>query len=361
MTTIPTCAHVARAFRYTISLLPLLAVLTGCGGSDEREPVQSRERTIVPVKWSMLWRAGGPDQDSVILFPIGLLAADAEHVYVPDAGAFRVAAFRVRDGSLAWTYGRRGRGPGEFSGFAAIAINHEGEIVVADNRNARLTVLGRDGVLRREISSNHVPSIESFCPLPGGEYLISTGISEREPLLHVSATGEVDERYKMPWTELREAPAIKRQLYAVSAGQDACVLALKLGQGFSVFRNGRVSSQQDYVEPLQLPEVEVSTRDMENGGSSRRERLLVHQAGPSGVSTNGDTLVVPFVGRTADAARVVDLYGVAPGIYMHSYLLPWRVDAVVRQGEVHFALRLYKGHPALFALRMHADTPGIAK
>lgn len=342
---------------YAVTVFSLLAVLAGCAGSDQPEPVQPRERTVVPVKWSMLWRAGGPDQDSVLLFPIGLITADAEHVYVPDAGAFRVAAFRVRDGSLAWTYGRRGKGPGEFSGFIAIAINHSGEIVVADNRNARLTVLGPDGALRREISSDQLPGIESFCALQEGGYLISTGSSEPEPLVRVSATGQVEERYKMPWTELREAPAIKRQLYAASAGGDACVLALKLGQGFSMFRNGRFSAHA-YVEPLELPEVEVSTRDMDNGGSSRRERLLVHQVGPSGVSVTDDTLVVPFIGRTADAARLVDLYGVAGASYMHSYLLPWRADAVVRQGAVHFALRPHKGHPALFALRMRADTAG---
>lgn len=336
--------------------LPLFAA-GGCRTSDPEASVPPREREMVPARWTTLWRAGGAEQDTVLLFPTGLIAADSEHVYVPDAGAFRVAAFRVRDGSLAWTFGRRGEGPGEFSSFIAIAVNQRGQIVVADNQSARLTVLDRQGRLVDEISGNQLPGIESFCPLPGGDYLVSTGrSSDPEPIVRLSSTGEVTARYAMPWTDLRDAAAIKRQLFVTHAGADACVLALKLGRGFSLYRNGRFTTRP-YVEDLPLPEVEVTTRELENGGRSRAERLLVHQVGPTGIHGTGDTLVVPFVGRTEHAARVVDLYDLARGgRYLSSYLLPRRVDAVHRRGALHFVLRPSEGHPALYALRIDPDT-----
>ncbi|HEX6370960.1 MAG TPA: hypothetical protein VF006_18720 [Longimicrobium sp.] len=342
-------SHPRRAA--ALAALALLAA-AGCGTRDGATPAAASERTVVPVKWAMLWRAGGPEQDSVLLYPNGLLAADDAHVYVPDPAGFRVSAFRVADGSLAWTFGRRGKGPGEFTSFIAIQVNPAGEIVVADRENARLTVLGRDGALRREVSIPNVTAIESFCALENGDYFVSTGSSEPEPLVRVSATGAVRSRHAVPWTQLREAPGIQRQLHAAAAGADACVLALKLGEGFSVYRGGRFLPAVEYVEPMELPEVEISTGTLAGGARSRSERLTVRQTGPSGISVTGDTLVVPFVGRTENASRVLDLYTVASSRYVHSYLLPWRVDAVLRRGDVHFALRTYKGHPALYALRM---------
>jgi hypothetical protein len=168
----------------------------------------------------------------------------------------------------------------------------------------------------------------------------------------------VKARYGLPWKALREAPGIQRQLFVAGAGPDACVLALKLGQGFSVYRNGRFTQPTEYVEPLELPNVEVAERKLPNGGRARSERVLDRRMGPAAVTAAGDTIVVPFVGETRYASRIVDLYRAPSGGYVRSYLLPWRVDAAHRVGDVYFVLRQVQGHPTLFALRMvpQADT-----
>lgn len=336
-----------------------LLVAGSCENAKPEAAAAPRVREIVAVRWSTLWRAGGPEQDTALLFPIGLIAADSQHVYVPDAGGVRIAAFRTRDGSLAWTFGRRGRGPGEFSGFTAIALNDRGQIVIADAENARLTILGVDGRLIREIPLDGLPRIESVCPLPGEGYLVATSSStELEPIMRLSRTGSVTARYAVPWEDLREAPGIQRQLHMTPAGGDGCVLALKLGRGFSIFRDNKFSTHA-YVEPLPLPDVEVATRELKNGGRSRGERLTFHQVGPSGASASGDSLVLPFIGRTSHAGRVVDIYDLAhEGTYIGSYLLPGAVDAAVKLGDVFFVLRSYKGYPALYAVQMRRDSLG---
>jgi hypothetical protein len=337
-----------------------LLAWSGCGAPDASAPRAPQQRSLVRVKWSLLWRAGGAEQDSVLLYPNGLLAADSGQVYVPDPGGFRVAAFRVSDGSLAWTFGRRGQGPGEFRSFIAIVANPAGEIIVADRENARLTVLGRDGSLRREIVLPEGLGIESFCTLRNGEYLISTGQSGPRPLIRLSDAGTVLARYDIPWKALREAPAIQRQMFVAGAGPDACVLALKLGQGFSVYRSGQFSPVMDYVEALELPRVEVLERKLPNGGRARSQRVLDRRIGPAAVTAVGDTIVMPFVGETSYASRIIDLYRAAPAGYVHSYLLPWRVDAALRLGDVHYVLRQVQGHPTLIALRMSAEADSAA-
>lgn len=349
----PAPARRARARRAAAALLAL-ACAGGCGGDGAAggSPPAATGRTVREAGWTTRWQAGGPGQDTVLLFPVGLLTADEEQVYVPDAGGHRVAALRVSDGSLAWTFGRKGSGPGEFLAFLAIELSPSGEIVVADPQNARLTVLGRDGTYRRAIQIRNVSHIESFCPLPDGGFLVSTGSSEPEPLLLISAAGEVKARYPVPWPSLRGEPGIRRQMYAAAAGGNGCVLALKMGMGFGVRTPEGTTRVAPYVESLELPPVRVTEGTGPSGGRVRSEKIGFRQTGPLAAGVQGDTLVLPFGGRTADASRLVDLYHLPDGRYLFSYRLPRRVIALSRRGRLHYLLTQQEGYPVLIAAEM---------
>jgi hypothetical protein len=68
----------------------------------------------------------------------------AGNIYTVDPKSVRIRIFRP-DGSLVKAFGRKGQGPGEFSGPGGIIAAADGTIIVSDVLNARLSSLTREG------------------------------------------------------------------------------------------------------------------------------------------------------------------------------------------------------------------------
>src|SRR5512137_717513 len=76
-----------------------------------------------------------------------LNALDADtsgRIYTVDPKSVRIRIFGP-DGSLVKAFGRKGQGPGEFSGPGGIVAAPDGTFIVSDVLNARLSYFSRDG------------------------------------------------------------------------------------------------------------------------------------------------------------------------------------------------------------------------
>lgn len=76
--------------------------------------------------------------ESETLLP-GLVRLKKDVIYLYDYGDSRVKAFDLA-GRKAWTYGRAGQGPGEFSNPTDLKVDAEGRVWIADPTNLRITI-----------------------------------------------------------------------------------------------------------------------------------------------------------------------------------------------------------------------------
>jgi hypothetical protein len=82
------------------------------------------------------------------------------------------------------------------------------------------------------------------------------------------------------------------------------VLALELGRGFALYRDGRFGPPHRYVESFDLPDVEVR-----RSFGSRSQRVLERQIAAYDVAADGGEIDVAFEGKTSAARRLIDVYG----------------------------------------------------
>ncbi len=316
-----------------------------------REPVASRPRRMVEVRWDTLWAVGGDEQDTLLLGPNGFMAVDGERLYVSDAQRPRIVAFHRRDGSLAWMAGGKGAGPGEFRHPRSLSVTRSGELVVLDPVNVRLSILGTDGRLQREVPLGETPDPHSVCPLADGSFLLSTGYRDRS-LLRISPAGAEVGRFALPWRGLDSLPALPRTATLAShPSGDGCLVALTKGRGFaSIDTTGSHGQTHAYVEwfDLQLP---VVKKEVVDGMRSTLEILPERRIAAASTAVDGGEVVFAFEGLTKQAGRYLDVYDRESGEYRHTLLVPNAVRGVARADGVYYLLTSQHGFPQLLALR----------
>jgi hypothetical protein len=208
------------------------AAALACGGDVGRDTSPAKtpesaprthppsERTWVEPGWSLLWRVGGTETDTLLYDPV-YLAADTAGLYVHDAGRYAVVRFDL-DGRLLWMCGHRGKDPDGFS-------------VVRPNGRAVLFVIRRDRPL--------------------------VFLDDGKP------AGATD----VPWRGFRELSPLAGQM--TLSGADAAgtfAVAFTLGDGFFVFRDTVPRPYHGaFVEHVPFPE----TVREEAGENVRVEQL----------------------------------------------------------------------------------------
>lgn len=126
----------------------LLSLASGCGARDEGAGSRVRGPVAVVVDSVRLDEA-----DTLYLGNPYALAVDPQDgsFYVSDFFADRVFRFR-RDGTLARTYGRPGRGPGEFLTPTLVFVLDARTLAAADDEHARIHLFDREtGVFLRSV------------------------------------------------------------------------------------------------------------------------------------------------------------------------------------------------------------------
>lgn len=319
-----------------------LAACDGAPGAHERPARQAR--AYEPTRWRRLWSVGGAEGDTTLLDPWRLAVGDSL-VFVTDKAAARVAAFRLKDGSLAWMRGRGGSGPGEFREPSQLAAASDGGVWVGDPRNGRITVLGPDGAFRAAIPFSG--QLSGMCPLAGGGMLVNEG-SDATPLAEYDAAGRLVKRMALPWPDLKAAEPLTA-MTAMARGPRGCVVALVLGRGFAVY-DGKGWRTHPYVESRPLPEVQEKQPDKNTRVTLLKDARYV----ASSVGVGNGEISVSSESDDTPNGYLIDVYREADGAYLRSMRTPGFFDALARHGESYVFLTMYDGYPALVAL--HPET-----
>ncbi|RKZ18953.1 hypothetical protein DRQ50_03100 [bacterium] len=126
-----------------------VTLLVFCAGFSLAGPTTVTNPAQVPrtetLELEELWRAGGEDDEDVLLGQIGNAATDAAgNVYVLDSQLAHVLKFEA-DGAYAGTLGREGDGPGEMRQPLAMDVSSDGRVSVVQPFPGRVIRLTTDG------------------------------------------------------------------------------------------------------------------------------------------------------------------------------------------------------------------------
>lgn len=158
-----------------------LFALGGCGSGSEEGAATTQPPDAV-IEWSGEIGLAETEQALSVL----------PRVRLDPAGGFLVADEReaqlrryAPDGALAWHFGRRGKGPGEFEAPVAVARMPDGAILAAD-RHGRLTFLDPAGKILRGTVETGVRRVEDLLVLDDSTVLLSGVLegSAADPRLH---------------------------------------------------------------------------------------------------------------------------------------------------------------------------------
>lgn len=231
----PACISRLARVRGRGVVLGALLSLAACTGDRAPHAQASTpgERRIAATGWDTLWTVGGTLQDSVLLQP-WRIAASADRVYVFDGAAARVLALSARDGSIVWTSGRKGSGPGEFKRVRDLEVGPGGRPMLLDVGNGRITTLDQSGAVYRQTNLRNVGYVDQFAPLPDGRAVLLTEHPDSS-LAVVDSSGGIVERLALPWAEFAELHPLVRQGTLASGGNRQWAFGFALGDGWFGF------------------------------------------------------------------------------------------------------------------------------
>jgi hypothetical protein len=105
-----------------------------------------RETSPIRFELEQTYGSDGFPEEAMLGNPFGLgVAVDAQsNVYVLDPQIFRLVAF-APDGSVRWTAGREGEGPGELNRPSGLALNGAGTLAIMNQGRTRIDLWNTDG------------------------------------------------------------------------------------------------------------------------------------------------------------------------------------------------------------------------
>lgn len=283
--------------------------------------------------------------DTTLLRPTMLQLSD-NRIAVFDGQHQTLRVFTDR-GDLLWSWGARGRGPGEIENVSAMEVSPDGNLWLLDGRNRKVVVLSRSGELLEEISLQHLPIQPGVLLAHHGDVVLPAPTPHMGVLITDTGSFHVRSTIRFPWEET--IPDHYNVSVALASGRDSWALALHVGPGFTVIQTDTVRSHR-YIDPVFFA-LKSGPRVREIGADSARY-------GAHSLDSVGDELFMLFGGRPNRAAHpgepteVIDVYG-WDGTYRRSYRLPLDAEAMAtRDGETFYILTHSEGgYPLLLALR----------
>ncbi len=351
-----------RRLALGLALLPVLACM---GDVAIEEPVSlwsSRdvvpERTFLREAVDTLWKIGGK-ADTTLLNPMWLDAGD-DGVTVWDEG--RKAIVRIsRDGSVQWSFGREGDGPGEFRTVRGIAHLAGGGAAAVDVVTRRLTLVDPNGGLVGQAGFDAAPFKVSALP-DGGVVVL---IDRTDPFVLFDESGTVAGSAGFPWKGYAELSTIARQ-GRVQGVRGGWVFGFTAGNGWWRFREGGGAEGFPYAEHTDFPVIRTTVGRSNEGGvvstvtTSAPATKYVSSA--LGFGVRGDTLFVHYGGGTRYRWRLLDRFRVDDGTYLGSARLPLAPQKIAVGPDAMYALTLEaRMYPTLTALRRHAKEDILAQ
>ncbi|PEN05693.1 hypothetical protein CRI93_12355 [Longimonas halophila] len=174
------------------------ALWAGCGGSssgdvtiEERDGVTYVTNTgttvwedhdAAPIQFELEQTFGAEETpEEAMLADVRGVVVDAEGaVYVLDYGNNRLVAFNP-DGSLRWSAGREGEGPGEFSNAYGMAGDGDGRLYVSNQMNSRVDIWTTDGTFVESIGIDELDVRGSVTAYANGHLILSRSAYGGDP------------------------------------------------------------------------------------------------------------------------------------------------------------------------------------
>lgn len=391
-------------------VVPLFAACTtGDAASPTDDRVVITEFGPTRVLLDLVGQLGGEDQattEDAILGRPGAVVTDEEgYVYVSDERSKSIKVFSP-SGDLARVIGRAGEGPGEFQAITTFGIDREGRLVVEDERQRRLTVLGLDGTVLDVLPTddNQMLWPRSVKALPSGDLLFLYKMPNSRPggarveasdyLLHVfsptleftsrflgkEAYGDMDEPY-VDFVSQRNPGSLEvtasGQVWFAPYLYDGFLYRIDdEGQGgTTVIQNSRAAGKTFMVLGAALPpdELPERTQRARSGGAEFSGLVLRESLGLFGLS---DGSLVHFSSRRDEYAEVAPVpqlyaevfsrsaeefsYGPLAGIdtstewFRTSPLPPLRFSWVDESNRLYVVDR-YASIVRIYAITLHED------
>jgi hypothetical protein len=325
--------------------LAALCLSNGCvpdrEDADRGRRAEPRGRRWAVIAWDTAFVVGGP-QDTLLQLPTRL-AADGAGVSVLDREAGR--------GRLLWSFGRKGKGPEEFTHPRDIHMDRQGRTWVLDVANGRVTLIDEHGASDGRIPLSAVGrTADGIVPEEGGGVILLTFEADR-PIVRLSPSGQVLERVSFPSPEHERLHPLASQLVV---GHDPTeggwVGAYGLGDGFFAFLSTSwLGYRGRYIERVEFPRVAQRGR-FSLGRRERASWLTGVVFAAETVSLSRGRVYVFFGGNSSDRHRVMDVYSLDDGSYVESLRLPIRPRHAVYADGLVYALH-ERPYPTLVAWR----------
>ena len=343
-----------RRFWVASSAMILIACDPGGRNSLGYEAVdlfegEARERVTASPLFDTLWTYGGIGDsilgtaDRIAAFPNGDAA-------VLDGSGPQV--HRIGPTGVAWSWGRRGQGPGEVAQPRAIAVDERGRVVIGDSRNRRLIWLTGTGMWIREATLPQPTGelttgvIEGIVPLPGGEYILYQG--DAQPWIRVAESGELVEVVPLPWSGFRQMHPMQTSGRVTRGTANALwVFGFSHGNGFFVFSDDGDTNAYPYIDHSSFPDLDVQPL---GGGRKGVQMRLAHPPGAvrskaQELATQADILYVLVQNQ------VLDRYSLSTGEYLESIVLPGPIIRMAMTGDTLLVIDATGLFPSISALR----------
>jgi 6-bladed beta-propeller len=299
----------------------------------------------------------GSLNDRTLINPIRI-AADDSLILAFDDGDRALKAFSLQ-GALLWSFGREGAGPGEFRKVRDISIGIDGDVLVVDQSNRRLTVVDRSGRLKREVSLRALGgSPEQILQISPVEYVVWALSPQDPPVVQLDTVGRLVRRRAAPFGIASKIPflGLQPQLGNDPAMPGRWAYALIFADRWRVFDGLEPqSADRAMIEPIPLPEVEFE----DHGRLGFSSRMGVAYRAARSIAVVGDTVVVLYGGRTREQGRWIDRYRLSTGAYVGSLLLPSvATEVAVSRGQLVVLEREEVPRIVLFRYRTAARDGG---
>lgn len=328
-------------------VLGAVCLCAACGDALVRAPAlfstaDNVERVQSSVVFDTLWVVGGPD-DTLLAMP-AMPRHDGEHGMVFFDYQARRASRIGADGTVLWSWGREGEGPGEIKNVRAIDVRDDGAVLLVDSGNGRVVTLSPQGEQVGETPFRGAGTVESVAALSDGLLALQGG---RAPFATWSAEGGFVNAAGP--AELGEVRLLSHQGLLAHWRDQRWVLGFRLGNGWMVFDGNNLVGTHPYVEHSEFPEIRLVRQGF------RRYSHIPERPRTSGrtLSVLADTLFVLFGGErpVGRLGRALDKFDLTTGRYLGSDLLPHSAHYATVGNDRLFTISLDRVFPSIVALK----------
>jgi hypothetical protein len=304
-------------------------------------------RVVANGEWRILRQIGL--DDDLFEQPFAMAVANGR-IVVADGGSNSIQSFRIT-GDREWKVGRRGRGPGEYLSPVGVTLDSEGNALIHDPDNARLTVLDRTGRVIRMIPLGQRTDHAVFGDRPGTYLLLNTASDTFAMAVDTAGTRR-QAIVHLP-RDLRATLPIGREMSAVLPVAEGYLVAFRWSSRMTLIdRAGAIRRSCTAVDSLSFPLVQQTKLNITLG---RYRNLRTSRVDPRArqaatiVTTLGSNLAVSAPGASGKS-RVIDLYASDCGRYLGSRPFPLVASHAGGNGDMLVAM-LIEPVPHLVVLR----------